>query len=46
MSDWKELPFGPEPGTALCTLAGIPENGAKEVVSTVLAKARALCRFR
>jgi nitrite reductase/ring-hydroxylating ferredoxin subunit len=32
MSDWKELPFAPEQGTALCMLAEISDKGAKEVV--------------
>ncbi|MBI3527368.1 MAG: Rieske 2Fe-2S domain-containing protein [Betaproteobacteria bacterium] len=32
MSDWKELPFAPTEGTALCMLAEIPDKGAKEVV--------------
>ena len=32
MSDWKEWPFAPEEGTALCALAEIPDKGATEVV--------------
>ena len=32
MSDWREWPFAPEPGTTLCTLAEIPDKGAREVV--------------
>ncbi len=29
--DWRELPFAPAPGTRLCALAAIPEQGASEV---------------
>ena len=32
MHAWKEWPFAPEPGAALCMLAEIPDKGAKEVV--------------
>jgi nitrite reductase/ring-hydroxylating ferredoxin subunit len=32
MEGWRTWPFAPAEGTALCTLADIPENGAKEVV--------------
>ena len=32
MSEWREWPFAPAAGTALCTLAEIPDKGAREVV--------------
>jgi len=32
MEEWQTLPFSPEHGTILCTLAEIPEQGAKEIV--------------
>jgi nitrite reductase/ring-hydroxylating ferredoxin subunit len=32
MEDWRNLPFSPAPGTALCTLAEIPPQGATEAV--------------
>ena len=32
MEDWRAWPNAPEPGTALCTLAEIPQDGAREIV--------------
>lgn len=32
MGEWQSWPFAPAPGTVLCALAEIPDEGAKEVV--------------
>ena len=32
MSEWRAWPFAPAAGTALCTLAEIPDKGARELV--------------
>ena len=32
MQEWRTWPFAPQPGTVLCTLADIPDKGAKEVI--------------
>ena len=32
MEEWRTWPNAPEPGTALCTLAEIPQRGAREIV--------------
>jgi nitrite reductase/ring-hydroxylating ferredoxin subunit len=31
MEDWRTWPFAPEPGTELCMLQEVPDQGAKEV---------------
>jgi nitrite reductase/ring-hydroxylating ferredoxin subunit len=31
MTDWRDLPFAPQPGTSLCRIDEVPDGGGKEI---------------